>query len=41
MKNERIIVAVNSIVVADSSSGKGLFYSEDNGKTWRQSNYIK
>ena len=32
------ITKVKSAVIASSDSNKGLFYSEDNGKTWNQSN---
>ena len=37
MEFERIVV-VNSTIIKGSNSNNGLFYSEDCGKTWKESN---
>ena len=32
------MIVIGSIVIAGSWSDEGLYYSEDKGKTWKQSN---
>ena len=34
----RCLTVIDSTVIAGNNSSKGLYYSEDNGKTWKRSN---
>lgn len=34
------LATINSTIIVSNNSNKGLLYSEDNGKTWKESNII-